>query len=172
MRGHLLISGVPATGKTRLGEWLSAEEGYLHLDAELPDDAGFHALGVHGRWGEAFQSGRSEGFVSALDALTKPVVMTWGFPPHCLFMVKSLIVAGMKAWWLSGDTSHARAAYVRRYNGGDPRHPSNFDRQLAAVDQQWLLIASVFGEHVVPGLSQNGQQRHPREIWEEMRGGA
>lgn len=34
--GPLLITGIPAAGKTRFGEYPADEQGYVHLDFEKP----------------------------------------------------------------------------------------------------------------------------------------
>jgi len=53
---HLLISGIPASGKTTLCKWLEENKGFLHIEVEEP-------------------------FVQALDKFKRPVAIDWGFPP-------------------------------------------------------------------------------------------
>jgi hypothetical protein len=36
------------------------------------------------------------------------------------------------------------------------------------IEREWLLISSVFGSKVVPGLNVDGTQRTPEELWADM----
>lgn len=164
---HLFLAGVPATGKTRLGAWLS-DHGYIHIDAEVDGGIDFDRLGIHAEWNDVLATGRAGAFGTAVQALNQPVVINWGFPVEYLYVVSALRAAAFDAWWIGGDRRHARDAYVKRSLDGGGPHPSNFDPQMDAIERHWLLIESVFNHRIVTGLAPDGSHRHPSEIWAEI----
>jgi hypothetical protein len=160
---HMFIAGVPATGKTWLGSWLS-ERGYVHIDAERNGGSDFDVAGLHEVWDDVIATGRADGFVAAADRLGKCVVVNWGFPTCYLYVVSALQSAGVDAWWIHAERTPARAAFIAR-GGIDPRC---FEKQMDDIEREWLLISSVFGRNVVPGLRGVGTQRTPEELWTDM----
>jgi hypothetical protein len=109
-------------------------------------------------------TGRADVFASAADRLGKCVVVIWGFPTCYLYVVTALQSAGVEAWWIHADRSLARAAFTAR-GGVDLRF---FEKQMDDIEREWLLISSVFGSKVVPGLNVDGTQRTPEELWADM----
>jgi hypothetical protein len=166
MRQDLFVAGVPATGKSWLGRWLAKEHGYLHIDAERDGGADFDREGVHREWDQLISTGCAETFVQAISRLPKPVILNWGFPTRYLYIVSALQAYGVRAWWFHAQRHLAQQAFVAR-GGIDPVY---FDRQMNDIDREWLLIASVFGSHVVEGLHLDGSQRTPEELWREIAG--
>lgn len=163
-RHGLFIAGVPATGKSWLGQWLAEEHGYVHIDAERMGGTDFDRVGVHHEWNELISTGRAARFVKAIRRLPNPVVVNWGFPTRYLYVVSALQAEGVDTWWLRGDRNLARRAFVER-GGIDP---AAFDHQMADVEREWFLIAAVFGRCIVEGLRPDGSQRAPREIWRDI----
>ena len=133
----LLISGVPATGKTAFGDWLQNEKSFLHLDIEkiqkIPD-------------------------VNDLIKLSRPVVMTWGFDPQQkeLQIVGGLKNLGVSLWWFTAETSIAREFFMRR--GGDVRL---FDYQMSRLRQESGKIEELWSPNIVETLNSAGYL--PRE---------
>lgn len=152
MSHDLFVAGVPATGKSWLGQWLAKEHGYLHIDADRDRGADFDRAGVHNEWDELISTGRASAFVQAIGRLPKPVIVNWGFPTRYLYVVSALQAEGVRTWWFHAQRHLARQAFVAR-GGIDLVY---FDRQMDDIDREWLLIASVFGSHVVEGLHSDG----------------
>ena len=167
MSTHLFIAGIPATGKTWLGSWLAETRGYLHIDAERDSGADFDRLGVHAAWNQLITTGRGRSFVAALDRLSKPVIVNWGFPLDYLYVVTALQEAGIDAWWLGADRAQARAGFQKR-GGIDV---ALFDRQMNDIEENWARLESVFRNRIVSGLRQDGSQRSPEELWAEINAG-
>ena len=117
MSTHLFIAGIPATGKTWLGSWLAETRGYLHIDVERDSGADFDRLGVHAAWNRLITTGRGRSFVAALDRLSKPVIVNWGFPPRLLNVVQRLKAARLVPWWFEADHDAARRAFTARPDG-------------------------------------------------------
>lgn len=165
MTSHgVFVAGVPATGKSWLGQWLAENQGYIHIDAEKDGGADFDRAGIHTEWDDLISRGQADRFVRAVRKLRKPVVVNWGFPTRYLYVVSALKAEGVSTWWLQAQRKLAREAFVRR-GGIDPVY---FDRQMADIEREWLLIASVFGSHIVEGLRRDGSQRTPQEIWRDI----
>jgi hypothetical protein len=167
MKRNLFLAGVPATGKTWLGTWLS-EHGYIHIDAEVDGGIDFDRVGIHRDWNNVIATGHAEAFRVAVDELSHPIVINWGFPVQYLYVVRALQAVGFIAWWVGGDRKAAREAYGKRYLAGRGFHPANFDPQMVAIEQHWLLIESVFGARIISGLAADGSQRQPAEMWAEI----
>jgi hypothetical protein len=161
---HLFIGGVPATGKTWLGNWLAAERGYLHIDAEVQNGTDFDKVDAHREWDELINTGHAKGFLDAVERLVKPVVLNWGLPTRYLYVVAVLQEQGFQAWWLHGDRSQARTAFLAR-GGIDVRC---FDTQMNDIEREWSLIKLVFGSRIVSGLKTDGSQRRPQDLWSEI----
>lgn len=157
----LFIAGVPATGKSSFSQWLAEKHGYIHIDAEKAGGADFDQAGVRSEWDKLISTGRATQFVAAIRKLPNPVVVNWGFPTRYLYVVNALQAEGVSTWWLHAQRNTAREAFVKR-GGIDPVY---FDRQMADIEREWLLIASVFRPRIVEGLRPDGSQRTPTEIW-------
>jgi len=163
-RHFLFVAGVPATGKSWLGQWLAENHGYIHIDAERSNGADFDRAGLHSDWDNLIATGRAPRFVNAVRKLRKPAIVNWGFPTRFLYVVAALQAEGVSTWWLQAPRDLARRAFVAR-GGIDP---GDFDRQLADIEREWLLIESVFAQRIVQGLHPNGSQRRPEEIWRDI----
>ncbi len=160
----LFVAGVPATGKSWLGQWLAENHGYVHIDAERDGGADFDRARIHSDWDDLISTGRARRFVKAVRKLGRRVVVNWGFPTRYLYVVSALQAEGVSAWWLQASRKLARRAFVNR-GGIDTLF---FDQQMADIEREWFLIASVFGQNIVEGLHRDGSQRRPEEIWRDI----
>jgi hypothetical protein len=93
MSHRLFICGVPGTGKTSIGDYLSAKLGFIHIDIEremvLPD----------------------------LNDIHHDIVVTWGFVPDdslSLKYVDYLRNNGFKLIWLDGNRVASQKAFLAR----------------------------------------------------------
>jgi hypothetical protein len=93
----LLISGVPASGKTHFGAWLERTKGFIHIDyeKEMPR---LKREGLWPTWAGFLSSRNAKPFVEALRALGSPVVWDWGFPPEAIAAVGTLKREGFQIW--------------------------------------------------------------------------
>ncbi len=109
--GTVLISGVPATGKSTFGDWIASTKGGTHVDLESDGIAHF---GLSGAWNRLLSSSGhdSAGWVELLKSLTEPVVVTWGYPAQLLPIVKAIHSGGVEAWWFDGDRTAARISFL------------------------------------------------------------
>ena len=94
----LLITGIPGTGKTTIGDYLQEKYGFTHLDMELIN---------------AWQSLTS----SILEAkrLNRDLVITWGFmPEEDNEKILKLKEIGVKMIWFDGNREAAREVFLAR----------------------------------------------------------
>ncbi|MEO5913567.1 MAG: hypothetical protein ABIS50_05005 [Luteolibacter sp.] len=164
MKSSFFVSGVPCTGKTWLGNWLFENEGFEHVDAEKNGGRDLDTVGIHHEWDSVASEGRADNLARKIAALPKPVVLNWGFPMSYLYFVRALQVAGIETWWIRADPQLARDAFISR--GGI--NVACFDRQIGDINRNIALIELVFGTRIIDGLTTNGEQRHPSELWSEM----
>lgn len=163
-RKDLFVAGVPATGKSWLGQWLAEEHGYVHIDAERAGGADLDRAGVHEEWDQLISTGRATSFVAAISRSPRPMILDWGFPTRYLYVVSALQAVGVRTWWFHAERDLARRAFVAR-GGIDPAY---FDQQVADIEREWLLIASVFRPRIVQGLRPDSTQRPPEDLWREI----
>ena len=114
------LAGIPATGKTSFGRYLSREHGFAHYDLEC-FHRGWPVPSLHEMWA-------SSPYEFARRALASHgrVAIDWGFPVGCLNMVAELKRAGARVVWFNGHIAHARLLFVHR--GGIP--VAAFDAQV------------------------------------------
>jgi hypothetical protein len=167
MHKIVLISGIPASGKSCYGQWLEIEKGFIHLDVE--QNGVLAQTGLMAEWTAIFASGGSvTPFVVALRKLGKPVTIDWGFPPYWLSVVDALKAEGVEIWWFDGDRQAARESFVKR----GTVQVAALDRQMAAIDGAWPEIKRVFGSHVINTVSTGGSYLKPEAIYRRMFGSA
>ncbi len=98
---HLLISGIPASGKSTFCRWLAKKKRFLHIDVE--ESGALERHGLLTAWEAMFVDGASATpFLEALEKIKRPVAIDWGFPQ-------------------SASTRSASSATVESWSGGSPR---------------------------------------------------
>ena len=139
----LLLSGIPATGKSTFGRHLASRRGFVHYDMERA--ATWPRPDLHPTWNRSRAA-----FVTKLKEIHPRVVLDWGFPVGCLPLVRELEAEGVRLVWFSGDIAEARKAFGQRGDGA----LQDFDAQVAAVAQAGF--PSSLGCTVVNTLGANG----------------
>ncbi len=162
---HLLISGIPASGKSTFCSWLEEKKGFLHLDVEVPGTLERHGLAT--AWLSLFRDGASaDSFLGELERFKRPVAINWGFPPERLDAVRKLFDGGVMLWWFAADWAVARRKFAERSNRKGPIEA--FDIQIRKVEAALPEINALFGSHVVYALPSTGIYTPPETIWKSM----
>jgi hypothetical protein len=161
---HLLISGIPVSGKSTFCRWLEEKKGFLHLDVEKPGVLDRHGLAQ--AWNTLFDANRTAPFIDALDSFNRPVVIDWGFPPEHLNTVRLLSEAGVMLWWFAPDWAVARRKFIAR--GNAKGHVAVFDIQLRKIEAALPDIKALFGSHMEYTLPSTGIYTPPETIWKKM----
>ena len=152
----LLLSGIPATGKSSFGQYLARVHSFAHDDLEC-----YPRGWPHPELKLQWDSSRSE-FVKALQKIHSHIALDWGFPVRCLPWVRELQDAGVRLLWFTGSRPQAREIFIAR-GGMDVR---NFDDQIKAI-QEAKLPASLQC-NCVEVLSEAGVLKEPVAIFEEI----
>jgi hypothetical protein len=122
---QVLLAGVPATGKSSFAGWISEKYDLDNIDIDRePHRYGPDAWRVMPR-----------------------VVIDWGFPVHCLPVVKQLVASGFDHWWFDGDRDAARQSFLSR--SGHPANLAALDTQMGNIERHWKEIAELFSGRVV-----------------------
>ncbi len=103
----LLITGIPATRKTTLGNHLSRYHGFFHLDVEEMLSRGLpQELNGCDTWHD---------IAVRLAAMARPVVISWGFMPGADdAKIRLLQSYGYKLIWFDGNRDAARREFIKR----------------------------------------------------------
>ena len=129
-RKYLLISGIPASGKTTFCRFLAKEYRFEHFDMENYPN-GWPISTVKCIWDISRQE-----FVRCLKEQYKlsRVVIDWGFPPYLIQWVLELQLVGMQVIWFDADLAAARKEYLSRPSS-DVRL---FDAQIERIKKSKL----------------------------------
>lgn len=153
----LLITGVPGTGKTTLGDHLAARLACEHLDFERLDVL------------RAKLSGGCAAFVSGADG-SQSVVVTWGFVPDVqLACVLELRAGGFEWLWLDdgGDREASRGVYFTREKGNS-RAEAVYESQMHLIRSH--IDLSTLQPRLLNPFTEDGVFRPVEEIAAEISG--
>jgi hypothetical protein len=160
---HLLISGIPALGKSTFCRWLEEKKGFLHLNIEKPGVLDRYELAT--AWATLFDASTSGApFIEALAKLKRPVAIDWGFPPEHLDAVRKLSDGGVMLWWFAADWTVAR----RKFKERGTISMGHFDIQIRKIEAALPNIKALFRSHVEYSLPSTGIYTPPDRIWESM----
>jgi hypothetical protein len=159
----ILLSGVPATGKSTFGRWLECERGFDHVDVE---NGGFDRLGLSLAWSAVCQlpPPQVSPFIAALRGLRRPIALDWGFPPPWLPLVRALHDAGVTAWWFDGDRQAARAVFIRRATV----QVEALDLQMRHIEAYQALFDDFYAGRVVQAIHPDGSFTPPERIFDTI----
>jgi hypothetical protein len=150
----IMLSGIPATGKSTFARYLAREHGFAHYDLER-NPRGW----PHPELKETWDSSQTA-FLAQVRQCHDWVVLDWGFPVSCLALVDELRAEGVRLIWFDGDISRARQKFLER---GSCKGPvEGFDRQVAAIHKAGYpaLLNCV----VIPALAASGEFLELSEI--------
>lgn len=145
---HLLITGIPAIGKSTFSRWLTDVHGYVRCPSTEEPGPDFF---------DAIARARSQ---------TGKVVIDWGFPVSQLSRVCELIASGVQGWWFDGDRDAAFQNFQNRV--GHPADEAAWHRQLAAIDVSWEHIQSAFQGRILHVIAAGPALMSNEERWERI----
>jgi shikimate kinase len=156
---RLLVTGVPGTGKTKVGDFLAARHGFLHVDLEDDDTR----ARFFGRTGDRNRFARE---LAKVISQKKPIIVTWGFVPNDpqLGLVLFLRSQGFEWIWLDGDREASHEAFTRR--GDVPEQV--YQNQMMGIELQLDPRLASLGPRIVNPFSE-GSFRPVEEIAEELK---
>ncbi len=147
----ILITGIPGTGKTTIGNYLEANCDFDHIDLES-------------KKGKRLLRNLQQ-LVKALSNLDKNTVVTWGFPPsqNGVDLVRAIKKEmGFELFWFEGNRQAARKVFNER---GTVREEL-LDKQLKGI-QQFEVVEKI-DPIVYSPFKANGEFKPKEEIVEEI----
>ena len=126
---HILLAGIPATGKSTFADWLVDLHAYTRCPTGREPGAAFFSE------------------VEATRARHADVVIDWGFPVAQLPIVGRWVDGGVEPWWFDGDRDAALEVFLGRR--GHPATRADWDRQMGDIDEHWQEIQGVFGDRIL-----------------------
>jgi hypothetical protein len=148
-----VLTGIPGTGKTTVGDYLAREHDFEHFDFEHVPTLAHYLRSQpeqHGSLGVTLRRDRD-------------IVITWGFVPdvqlpHVLFLRER----GFDWIWFDGDRDAARRVFVKR--GTVPEHL--LDIQLQKIKEH--IDLTVLKPRVINTFDSTGQFRPLSEIGAQL----
>jgi len=153
---HLLSTGIPATGKTDIGDHLHGHYGFVHLD--------FEALDTLRRFWSP--EGILKHEVRAVMGSCDRVVISWGFVVQTqTTAVLELRTLGFTWVWFDGHRDEALQIYL-----DCGREVTCWDRQMASVQGLLEPQLPALGAVVVDPRDHQGKLRDRDEIVRQLMG--
>lgn len=152
----LLLTGIPGTGKTKIGNHLKDHYGFIHIDIEAQHT-----------WPEEYKKYDKDHLgelMKALKAKNEDVVITWGFIPE--FDDKYIFELqkhGAIMFWFDGDRAIAKGHWKNRDN---PLDDWLFDYQVKRIDND--NIQGKFAPIPFNTFQESGKHKDKDEIIEKL----
>jgi hypothetical protein len=140
----LVISGVPASGKSSYCKWL-VERSWVFINHDRANQA---TRGIDRTWWGLVISGQAADFVQVVAGTQGNVVLEFGFPTDLLHQVRQLKAAGAQHWWFELDHQTAREAFIARND------------EWARQGRQDLVIPIIYFDRYVRDIA-----AHSDEVW-------
>jgi hypothetical protein len=140
----LVISGVPATGKSRYCEWLTGR-GWRFINHDLAERA---TRAIDQTWWRLVTSDKAADFVQVVSAGTQDIALDFGFPIALLPQVRQLRAAGAQHWWFEADHQTAREAFIVR------------NEEMARLGKRDRIVDIRFFEQYVSDIAAHRDQLH------------
>jgi len=135
----ILISGVPGTGKTTIGNYLESQRKFVHFDIEkvmkLPN----------------------------FNTLNENTILTWGFNPEdpvSVGYIKDFVNSGRMMIWLDGNRDASKKAFIDRKTVSLAR----YEEQMERITRQEKKIYSEFSPRVINPFDSFGHFKPCEEI--------
>jgi predicted kinase len=160
----LLLTGIPASGKSMFARYLSNTHGYFaYVLEELPADDEIRKL-----WLRCLEAGDATRFVKKMRNLPTSVVVEWGFPANeaCIRLVQSMKDHGMRVVWFELPDDFARERFVAR----GTVQVEAFDAQVPAIRANYDTIMERVEPEVVSVLEADGMAKSHDAVFAEING--
>jgi len=171
----LVISGVPASGKSTYCEWLAAR-GWVFINH---DRANLSTRPIDQTWWNLVISGRAADFVQVVATGKQDVALEFGFPTDLLPQVQLLKAAGAQHWWFEANHQTARALFIARNDEWTRQGRQDlvipimaFDKYVHDIVTHRDEIREVFAPTIIETLQPDGRRLPVEEIHRQVLSGS
>jgi hypothetical protein len=171
----LVISGVPAAGKSSYCTWLSGQ-GWVAINH---DRVNVSTRPIDQKWWSLVISGRAADFVQVVEAGQEDVALEFGFPLGLFPQVRLMKSAGAQHWWFDANEQTARVQFIARNERAVlERKPElfvpiqafdNYVSDLAIYQDQ---IRKFFAPKIIETLKPDGIRLPVEEIHQQVLAGS
>lgn len=155
----IIVAGVPATGKTTIGNYLKEKFNFRHFDVES-DEANPDVSII----GKLFWELEIDKFLEQIEKDGKDIVITWGFvcdDQRSLIILNMLQKKGFKFIWFYAEEPVARVAFLERGTG----NIQDFNRQMDRIKK---LNLSIFSDPIIITTLDRTGRKNNDEIIKKM----
>jgi len=163
----LVISGVPASGKSSYCQWLTWQ-GWTFINHDRANTA---TRPIDQTWWRLVVTGRAVDFLKVVTNGDRDVVLEFGFPMALLPQVERLKIAGVRHWWFDANHDTARTVFLARNQKAIREHKLDrlvplaaFDNYVRDITAHHGQIREIFGSRVIETLLPNGSHLTFKEI--------
>ncbi len=154
-----LISGISGCGKTVFGDWLRDHRGFTHIDMESFDGTPAHKI-----WDNAYSQNKLSLFVDHFRSETDKLVLTWGFRPSQLNIVRAMQKAGIECWWFDAPEMIARDSFLNRNTVNE----AAFNVQIDAIRATQKLFLEFYQNRICVVMFGKRLYRDQADICRQM----
>lgn len=146
----ILISGIPGTGKSFLGDYLAEHHEFTHVDLEV--QAGLQYLTL-------LQQKDFDGFVEQVSNLGDRIALTFGYPPEWLPVIEQLAVRGVVTAWLDSPLIFSR----KHWKPEPGQDPGTYTIQIAKIIDAHEKLDAFYGARKICVADSNCDDFRPVE---------
>lgn len=147
----ILISGIPASGKSHFSKWYANKIGFDYRDVD------------------------TQGGSITPEDIRSELILDWGFPIQALLTVKNWKSMGTEIWWFDCDRTVAKAVFQKRALKQEQLSGPNliarmrqFENQMRDIESVSAEIADIFRGRAINTLKPNLRRKSCETIYEEM----
>ncbi|MGH7202829.1 MAG: hypothetical protein ACREHC_00100 [Candidatus Levyibacteriota bacterium] len=169
MKKHkiVLLSGIPATGKTNFGKYLQDKHNFTYIPVESNDwaDKKMQAL-----WNHIFEAKRDyngvEKFICYLHDNYENVVLDWGFPMTQIRVAELLKRQWCEIVWFSCKVSVARQRFIIK----NKNSATYFDNKIKSIEENNDKIIKSLNPKIIDVLKEKKTGKIVEEIYSDFSG--
>lgn len=149
MKNHIILSGIPGTGKTTIGKYLSNHFGFSHYDFENETTFGLYT--------------KNKRKFLAHARKQASVVITWGFVPTKHFRnILTMQKTGFSLVWFDGNRVAAFGEFMKRGTASDIQ----FYNQMLDIAKR--KVVEKLNPKTINPFNNEGYFRNPDEVCKEL----
>jgi shikimate kinase len=158
----ILLTGIPASGKSAFGKYLQDKYGYTYILLEANEWADKELQSL---WNNVFKAKREynsvEKFVCYLHDNYENVALDWRFSVEQMRIAELLKRQWCEVVWLSCSTNFARKRFIKK----NKNSATYFDTQIKNIEENKDKILKNLNPKIIDALKDDKTEKSPEEIY-------